>query len=239
MGTLRDEKSALAAELAAATAQSSELEEQLAERSSLVQRLSEALDLQKEIVTTVKRLGAAREAELARALCRVEERLAIVQQRSAAELQTARVQIAALRRANEALSQESAKEQILALAHFALAREAQRSRNLEEEVAELKKVSRQYDVLERANLELCAQIQQARAQRRVPRRSPTFASGPAAAAEIRSHQVEIPVHERDDKLSLPRPRSGKTLGALSACSLAMLWANNNATGSGADAASKE
>ena len=158
----------------------------------MVRRLNEALDLQKEIVATVKRLGAARESELARTLCKVEERLAMVQQRSAAELQTARVQIAALRRANEALSKESAKEQILALAHFALAREAQRSKNLELEVEELRKVRKQYDVLERANLELCAQIRDAKALSRVARRSPTFASAPAIT-ELRSHQVEGPM----------------------------------------------
>jgi chromosome segregation ATPase len=218
---LVQEKESLAMELTAATSKSAELEARLNDQCGIVEELKEALSLQKETVTTAKRLGAIREAELSRALAQVENKLAEQQQKNTGELQAAKTQISMLKKTNETLVFASAKVPELEKVNATLEIKASKVEALEKQVAELKKMASQYDALQRANMELCAQISEADSERRAALKASKLAT--ERANKLRSHQVESEAFEIERRERMSLARNGRTWGAIIACALALLW----------------
>jgi hypothetical protein len=204
-----------------ASTKSTELEARLNDQCGIVEELKEALYLQKETVTTVKRLGAIREAELSRALCTVENKIAVMQKKSAGELQAAKTQISLLKKSNENLVFASAKVPELEKTNASLGEKASKVAALEKQVAELKMIASQYDALQRANMEICAQLSEADIERRAALKASKLAT--ERANKLRSHQVEMRAFDTERRERGSLARNGRTWGALIACALALLW----------------
>jgi len=218
---LQQEKESLAKELSAASTKSADLEARLNDQCGIVEKLKEALSLQKETVTTAKRVGAIREAELSRALCTVENKLAVMQKKSAEELQAAKNQISLLNKSNENLVFASAKVPELEKANATLEEKASKVEGLEKQVAELKMTASQYDALQRANMEICAQLSEADRERRAALKASKLAA--ERANKLRSHQVVMDAFETERRERVSLARNGRTWGALIACALALIW----------------
>ncbi|KAG7669656.1 hypothetical protein KSW81_007805 [Nannochloris sp. 'desiccata'] len=218
---LQQEKESLAKELSAASTKSAELEARLNDQCGIVEKLKEALSLQKETVTTSKRVGAIREAELSRALCTIENKMAEMQKKSAGELQAAKNQISLLKQSNENLVFASAKVPELEKANATLEEKASKVAALEKQVAELKMIASQYDALQRANMELCAQMSEADSERRAALKASKLAT--ERADKLRSHQVEMNAFDTEHRERVSLARNGRTWGAIIACALALLW----------------
>jgi hypothetical protein len=231
--TLQQEKENLIKELSTASTKSAELEARFNDQCGIVEELKKALSLQKETVTTAKRLGAIREAELSRALCAVENKMAEMQKKSAGELQAAKNQISLLRKSNENLVFVSAKVPELEKANASLEEKASKVESLEKEVAALKLIAGQYDALQRANMELCARMSAADSERRAALKASKIAT--ERANKLRSHQVEMEAFDAERKERASLARNGRTWGAIIACALALLWSAAAGRVSGGDA----
>lgn len=218
---LQQEKEGLVEEQAAAYNKSVELESRLNDQCRIIEELKEALSLQKQTVTTAKRLGAIREAELSRALCGVENKMAELQKKNAGELQAAKNQISLLKKSNENLVFASAKVPELEKTNAALEIEASKVESLQKQVVELKLIASQYEAVQRANMELCAQLSEADSERRAAVKASKDAT--ERANKLCSHQVEMEVFDAERRERAALARNGRTWGALIACALALLW----------------
>ena len=228
IAALQQEKSCLDSELKCAINTSCELEASLVAQSHLIEDLQEGVQAQKDAVVTAKRMGAIREAELARSLSTVETQLMDLKMKSSAELLTARSQIIALRTANESLVHDSTKVKELTAANAALQKEAERAQALEKDVEALKKLTFQYTALERANMELCAQIGAADAERRAAVEATKAAA--LRITKLQSHHLENlkEVEARERRGAFQRG----AWGAVIVCALAILWSTAAVVGNG-------
>lgn len=215
-----EERGELAAKVASLARELAQCESSFAERSRLVEELTEALQLQKETVATAKRLGAVRDAELSKALRGAEELAAGLRRQMAAGEEAAKFQVAALLKVQkeQRLELTSATAQIAALEseNEALKAAVAKVEALEQDKEQLRAAMMRMEVLERANVELCAQVAQAQAERRA-----------AAAREttLRSHRLAGDAAEEAVLRQKVTLGGGRAWVALVACALALVWSS--------------
>jgi hypothetical protein len=181
---------------------------------ALKAELMEALELQRETAVTTKRLGAIREAELGRALRVAESRIAEILAINASD--------AAVRqtRSREAAADVKEAKDAFATEH-ALAQERdclkEKVGKLESVVAKLKRDAARVEVLERANVEMSAQL--------------AFA---LRSSGVMSHAVKVTETAKciKEEAVKPQPRQNRFAArarrngmwaAVGACALAVVW----------------
>lgn len=200
----------------------------MGEKCALIQELTEALDLQRQTVATAAQVHALRQADLARALCHVEQRLAELQKKSAEELQVAKIQMRALMKENEELTVENS----------ASCTAAQHGLEMQKELEVLRKKMGQYDAMERANAELCAQLGAMTAERRAEKEcmaktnaASSVSTSTSAEQGPRSHRTELVESPQRPERGMHQQqqqehhhhRAGRTWGAVVAAVLAIFW----------------
>lgn len=181
---------------------------------ALKAELMEALELQRETAVTAKRLGAIREAELGRALRAAESRIDELLEIHACE--------AAAREARSAVEVKAAKD-ALATEHDrvdALAQERDSLKGqvgeLESLVAKLKRDAARVEVLERANVEMSAQLAFAL-------RSPGVVSHAVKGTDNAVNtKDEVKLQPYQNRFSGQAGRNGMW-AAVVACGLAIVW----------------